>query len=135
MSRADLTKARPIGDFSGANLSGATLVGLRGGADIRNQSMGLMRAVFTSANLEGADLTGANLGRSKLDFANLRGANLTDAVLIGSDASGVDLTGATVVGADFANVDVGGAKLRGLKGQDLAKGSGALVNADRAITQ
>ena len=97
--------------------------------------MGLMRAVFTSANLEGADLTGANLGRSKLDFANLRGANLTDAVLIGSDASGADLTGATVVGTDFANVDVGGAKLRELKGQDLAKGSGALVNADRAITQ
>ena len=135
LSGADMTKAKPIGDFTGANMSGAILIDLRGGADIRNQSMGLMRTVFTSVNLEGANLTGANLGRSRLDFANLKSANLTNAILIGSDASGADMTGATVAGANFKNVDVSSTKLRRLNGQDSVKEWGALVNADRAIRQ
>ena len=83
-SGADLTKAKPIGDFKGANLSGATLVDLRGGADIRNQSMGLMRTVFTSVNLSGANLKGADLGRSRLEYANLRDADLTNVVPYGA---------------------------------------------------
>ena len=134
-SGADFSRSRPIGDFKGANMSGATLVDLRGGADIKNQSMGLMRAVFTSVNLSGANLKGANLGRSRLDYANLADANLTDAVLMGSDLSGANLTGATVAGADFKNVDVSGARLLSLKGQDSAKDWAARVNVDRAITQ
>lgn len=133
-SDADLTEARPIGDFKGANLSRARLVDLKGGADIKNQSMGLMRTVFTSVNLEGANLKGANLGRSRLDYANLKGADLTDVVLMGSDLSGANLTGATVAGADFKNVEVSGARLLSLKGQDSAKDWAAMINADRAIT-
>jgi uncharacterized protein YjbI with pentapeptide repeats len=135
LSHADLTRAKSIGDFRGANLSGATLIDLKGGADMKNQSMGLMRTVFTSANLEGANLRGADLGRARLDFAILRGADLTDAILTGSDFSGADVTGATIAGADFTNVDVSGAKLRQLKGEDKAKAWGARVNADRALTQ
>lgn len=134
MSRADLSRAKPVGDFRNVNLSGATLVELRGGADLKNQSMGLMRTVFTGVNLEGANLKGADLGRAKLDFANLKGADLTDAVLTGADATRADLTGATVAGATFKDVDVGDAKLLKLKGQDAAKDWAALVNADQAET-
>lgn len=135
LSGADLSRSMPIGDFRGANMSGATLVDLRGGADMKNQSMGLMRAVFVSVNLSGANLKGANLGRSRLEFANLTDADLTDVVLMGSDLSGANLTGATIAGTDFKNVDVTGARLVSLKGQDSAKDWSARVNADRAITQ
>ncbi|ACS40351.1 MULTISPECIES: pentapeptide repeat-containing protein [Methylobacteriaceae] len=135
LSGADLSRSMPIGDFKGANMSGATLVDLRGGADIKNQSMGLMRAVFVSVNLSGANLKGANLGRSRLEYANLTDADLTDAVLMGSDLSGANLTGATVAGADFRNVDVSGARLVALKGQDSAKDWAARINVDRAITR
>lgn len=134
LSGADLSRSMPIGDFRGANMSGATLVDLKGGADLKNQSMGLMRAVFVSVNLKGANLKGANLGRSRLEYADLTDADLTDVVLMGSDLSGANLTGATVAGADFKNVEVGGARLQSLKGQDSAKGWSALINADRAIT-
>ena len=135
LSGADLSRSMPIGDFRGANMSGATLVDLKGGADMKNQSMGLMRAVFVSVNLSGANLKGANLGRSRLEFANLTDADLTDVVLMGSDLSGANLTGATIAGADFKNVDVTGARLVSLKGQDSTKDWSARVNADRAITQ
>ncbi|MGH1570898.1 pentapeptide repeat-containing protein [Methylobacterium sp. P31] len=135
LSGADLSRSMPIGDFKGANMSGATLVDLKAGADIKNQSMGLMRAVFTSVNLSGAKLKGADLSRSRLEYADLRGADLTDAVLMGSDLSGANLTGATIAGADFKNVDVSGARLIALKGQDTAKDWAQRVNADRAITQ
>ena len=134
LSGVDLSRSMPIGDFRGANMSGASLVDLKGGADIKNQSMGLMRAVFVSVNLSGANLKGADLGRSRLEYANLANADLTDVVLMGSDLSGANLTGATVTGADFKNVEVSGARLQSLKGQDSAKGWSALVNADRAIT-
>ena len=135
LSGADLSRSMPIGDFKGANMAGATLVDLKGGADIKNQSMGLMRAVFVSVNLKGANLKGANLGRSRLEYADLTDADLTDVVLMGSDLSGANLTGATVAGADFKNVDVTAARLIDLKGQDSAKDWSARVNVDRAITQ
>jgi uncharacterized protein YjbI with pentapeptide repeats len=134
-SGADLSRAIPIGDFRGASFSGANLAGLKGGADLRNQSMGLMRTVFASVNLSGATLRGADLGRARIDFSDLRGADLTDAVLTGADLSGANLTGATVAGADFRNADVGGARLVDLKGQDRARDWAARVNADRAITR
>lgn len=133
LTGADLSRSRPIGDFKGANMSGATLVDLKGGADIKNQSMGLMRAVFTSVNLTGANLKGANLGRSRLEYADLKDADLTDVVLMGSDLSGANLTGATVAGTDFKNVDVSGARLIDPKGQDRAKDWAGRVNADRAV--
>ena len=60
-----------------ANLSGAKLVGADLSADMKNQSMGLMRAVLDSANLTGADLTGANMMRTRMKFAKMAGANLS----------------------------------------------------------
>ncbi len=37
LSGANLSRSMPIGDFKGANMSGATLVDLKGGADIKNE--------------------------------------------------------------------------------------------------
>ena len=84
-SGADLTEARPIGDFKGANLSGAMLVNLKGGADIKNQSMGLMRAVFVSVNLSGANLTGATVAGADFRNVDVSGARLV--ALKGQDSA------------------------------------------------
>jgi uncharacterized protein YjbI with pentapeptide repeats len=135
LSRVDLSRSMPIGDFKGADMAGATLVELNGGAGIKNQSTGLMRAVFVSVNLKGANLKGANLARSRLEYADLNDADLTDVVMMGSDLSGANLTDVTVSGADFNDVNVSDARLVSLKGQDSTKDWSARVNVDRAITQ
>ncbi len=49
---ADLSGARVAADLTGASLVGASIAGANLGADMRNQSMGLMRAVLKSANLD-----------------------------------------------------------------------------------
>ena len=65
------------------------------------------------ANLEGADLRGANLLLADLTGANLRGANLTLANLKGTDLRGADLREANLVGARLIACDFEGADLRG----------------------
>ena len=75
-------------NFTGANLSGATLTG----ADLSG-------ATLTGANLSWATLTDANLRRATLTGANLRRATLTDA-----DLSGATLTDADLSGADLRKV-------------------------------
>jgi uncharacterized protein YjbI with pentapeptide repeats len=133
LARADLTGARLVADLTSADLRDATLSELRGGAAMRNQSMGLIRAVLTSARLDGAKLTRADLARAKLEFASLTGADLTETSLVGAELAGADLTGARITGADFRNADVSGAKLRTLSGLEAAKNLDQLVNADRAL--
>jgi uncharacterized protein YjbI with pentapeptide repeats len=73
-------------DFSGANLSMATL----------------LEADLSEANLERVNLKSANLIRTKLNFANLYGAKLNFANLYKSDLSNTILKGADLSGA--ANV-------------------------------
>jgi uncharacterized protein YjbI with pentapeptide repeats len=49
---ADLSGARIAADLTGASLVGASIAGANLGADMRSQSMGLMRTILKSANLE-----------------------------------------------------------------------------------
>ena len=91
LSKADLRGARLMGNFERAKLEGANLERVQGGADMRNQPMGLVRLVLAGARLKGARLAQANLSRADLSYADLREADL----------SGVDLTRAKLVGADF----------------------------------
>ena len=49
---ADLSGARIAADLTGASLVGALLIGANLSADMKNQSMGLMRAVLKSATIE-----------------------------------------------------------------------------------
>ena len=53
-------------------LEGANL-----GADMKNQSMGLMRGVLKSADLTGAISAGADLSRADFEFSTLIDADLT----------------------------------------------------------
>jgi uncharacterized protein YjbI with pentapeptide repeats len=103
------------------------------GADMRNQSMGLMRAVFKSANLERLNGRGADLSRVDLEFADLKGADLTGASLKNAQLGGANLTGVTVIDTDFEGADLVSARLIdpiGLdqaKNFDMAKNRGGLI--------
>ena len=75
--------------------SGARFENADCSADLeKNQSMGLMRATFKSADLRRADLSRANLARADLRFAKLSVANLAGATHCARrSASGADLRG------------------------------------------
>ena len=128
---ADLSGARLIGDLRRANLEQAVLTRMDGAADMKNQSMGLMRANIVSANLRGADLSGSDFSRADFSFSDLSGARLAGTRLSGAELSGTDLRGANLAGADLsgaklidtdftganlANANFTGATLRGVKG-------------------
>jgi uncharacterized protein YjbI with pentapeptide repeats len=98
-------------DLRGANFSGARM-----GADMTNQSMGLMRSDLSGADLAGANFAKADLSRALLRFAKLSGANLAGANLAGADLSGADLTGADLTGANATEADFGGAILTSARG-------------------
>jgi hypothetical protein len=70
----------------------------------RNDPAG-KRANLRSANLSGANLSGADLRSANLSGANLRGADLSGANLSGANLRGADLSGAdlrSAIGAELA---------------------------------
>jgi quinoprotein dehydrogenase-associated probable ABC transporter substrate-binding protein len=99
---ANLSGARLIGDLRRANLEQAVLTKMDGAPDMKNQSMGLMRANLASANLRGADLSGSDFSRADFSFADLSGAKLAGSKLGGAEFSGTDLRGADLAGADLS---------------------------------
>ncbi len=132
---ADLSKARVTADLTGASLVGASIADAHLGADMRNQSMGLMRAVLKSANLERLNARGADLSRVDLEFASLKGADLTGASLKRAQLGGADLTGVIVIGTDFDGADLASAKLIAPIGLDQAKNFDKAKNRDRLIRE
>ena len=121
-----------MGNFERAKLEGANLEQVQGGADMRNQPMGLVRLVLAGARLKGARLAQADLSRADLSYADLReadlsGVNFTRARLVGADLTGATLTNATLDGAEIHDAiftrAVGAETLRGLdttEGRDSA---------------
>ena len=116
LSDADFTNARTAADFTKANLSRTVFRGADFSADMRNQSMGLMRGVLKSAKGADADFTGARMSRADLEFAKLPGANFTDADMSMATVGGADLSGATLTGADFSDADLTATRLTGVVG-------------------
>lgn len=108
---ADFSDARVAGDLTGASLRGAKFDEADLSADMKNQSMGLMRAVLRSAVIEGARFRKANMMSADLRFARAAGADFSDANLKNADASGADLTGAVWTGAKTQGLDVDSAQL------------------------
>ena len=102
---------------------------------MRNQSMGLMRAVLRSAKLDQLNARGADMSRVDLEFASLRGADLTGASLRRAALGGADLTGVTVVDADFDGADLASAKLIAPIGLDKARNFDGAKNRERLITE
>ncbi len=119
---ANLSGAHIIARLSQFDLSGANFANARMGADMKNQSMGLMRADLSGANLAGANFSKADLSRALMRFTNLTGANLSGANLTGADLSGADLNGADLTGADATEADLGGAFLKNVRGLETVKG-------------
>lgn len=131
---ADFSRARVAADFSRASLKDANFTDADLSADMKNQSMGLMRGVFKSSDLEGASFKDANLARVVLEYARLAKADLSGANLMGAELGGADLTGARVTGTNFTEADVNSARLLGLVGRAQAKGLKSAKNLDRAFT-
>ena len=102
-------------DMRGANFSRAHMT-----VDSANQSMGLLRTEFMSANLDGADFTGAGLGRVTFRFARLNGARFNGADLHEADFTGAYLTGADFTGANIRDAIFRSATLTGTRGLDPA---------------
>ena len=119
---ADLSGARIVARLSWANMQGAKFVDALMGADMKNQSMGLMRAELSSANLAGADFSGADLRHALMRFTKLMGANLAGANLAKADLSGANLTDADLTGADVSDADFSQVVLTGARGLDRMKG-------------
>ncbi|HYT00753.1 MAG TPA: toll/interleukin-1 receptor domain-containing protein [Thermoplasmata archaeon] len=72
----------------------------------------LRGAQLQEADLDGADLRGANLREADLTFAHLRRANLAGATLARADMDQSDLTGADLTRADLSEVDLSWAEAR-----------------------
>jgi len=135
MDGADFNGARVAADFSRASMKHADFTGADLSADMKNQSMGLMRGVFRSTNLEGASFKNANLARVVMEYASLRNADLSHANLMGSELAGADLTGADVTDANFNAADVNSTRLKSLRGKDKARNFDAVKNLDRAYVE
>ncbi len=113
---ANLSGARIMARFSLDNMRGANFAHAKMAADMRNQSMGLIHTDFSSAKLEGANFSNADLGHASFRFADLTGADLSRADLRNADFSGANLTGANLTGADATGADFDSATLTDARG-------------------
>ena len=116
-----------LADLAGVKIDGTTQIEERWrlvweivnrGAKNRN----LNGADLTGADLQQLDLSGANLSEARLDGASLRGANLSGADLTGVSLHSADLTGANLAGANLYEAQLNGASLPSvLSGANLRK--------------
>ena len=88
---ANLSGAKLTARFNLYDMRGANLSHVRASADMKNQSMGLIRTEFSQANLTDANFQGAALARANFAFAKLLRANFSGADLTESDLSGAEL--------------------------------------------
>ena len=87
---ADLSGAKVTARFSLDDMRGANLSHLKASADMRNQSMGLIRTDFSRANLADVNFEGAELAYVNFEFAKLQHANFSGADLSNADFAGAD---------------------------------------------
>ncbi len=128
---ANLSFARIAGDFSRAHMRKTKFMKANLSADMKNQSMGLMRGVFRSADLSGADFGDANLARADLQFAKFAGTNFTRANLMGAEAGGADFRGAIFADTNLTDCDVTSALIDASNISLFAKAE----HLDRALKQ
>ncbi|GAB3670217.1 pentapeptide repeat-containing protein [Salinisphaera aquimarina] len=119
---ADLSGARVIAKLSQGNDAEADFSKASLGADMGNQSMGLMRFEAEGADLTNANFSGASLNHALFKFANLTGADFRDADLRSAEFNGANLSNAKFAGADASGANFDSATLTGATGMDSAKG-------------
>ena len=132
LKNAILDGARVAANFKQSDLRGASFRNADMSADMKNQSMGLMGTVMTSAKADGADFTGANMSRLNAEFAKFKNAILDNADLSGAKLGGSDLTGASVKGLILNNTDVDSARLLSLKNEESIVGLDPAINLNKA---
>ncbi len=128
---ADFSQARLAGDLTGASLRGALFDGADLAADMKNQSMGLMRAVLRSTQLQGARFHHANLTSADLRFAHAAGVDFAGATLVNADAAGADFTGAQWRDARTEGLDLDSARIDA----DAVEHLSTALHLDRAQRQ
>lgn len=131
---ADLSGARIVANLQRADLQNVNLRNANMGADMKNQSMGLMRTILRMATLDGADLRNVNAMRMDAEFASMRGALLDNASFRGAELTGADLTNASVAGLDLSGSDVSGAYLLQMIGKEKVRGLDSVKNLEEAET-
>ncbi|MES1927160.1 pentapeptide repeat-containing protein [Salinisphaera sp. T31B1] len=119
---ADLSGARVIAKLSQGNDENANFSSGELGADMGNQSMGLMRFEAEGAHLAGADFSNASLNHALFRFADLTGADFTGADLRSAEFDGANLSRAKFAGADATGASFDSATLTDASGLDQAKG-------------
>jgi uncharacterized protein YjbI with pentapeptide repeats len=122
LRNADLTDAVFMAKAKGANLEGATMVRIKGEANMNNQSMGMLRTILDYANLENANLEDANLSFCTMQFGNLQNANLRGANLTWCDLSKAVFTGADMTGVNLTKAKLTGTVFKKIKGRDTIVG-------------
>lgn len=111
LSGASITVHFSFDDMRRANFSHADMTVV-----MANQSMGLLRTEFNSANLQGANFSDAGLGHVTFRFAKLQGARFNGADLTDTDFTGAYLTGADFTGAKLKDTNFDSAILADVKG-------------------
>jgi uncharacterized protein YjbI with pentapeptide repeats len=132
LRNANLSGARIIGYLRGAKLAGASLRHANAGADPGNQSMGVMRATFVSADLSGADLSDANLFKADLSHANLTNAKLVRTNLMNADLIQTDLSRSDLTGAKLAKANIDEANFTEAVGIERIQGLDQTRNREKA---
>jgi uncharacterized protein YjbI with pentapeptide repeats len=113
---ANLTGAKVTARFNLYDMHGANLSHIQASADMRNQSMGLIRTEFSQTNLNDANFKDAALAHVNFEFAKLARANFSGADLSYADFTGADLTDADLSGANTTGAIFTNAVLKGVKG-------------------
>ncbi|MFB2835177.1 pentapeptide repeat-containing protein [Floridanema evergladense] len=98
------------------------------GADLQGANLG--GADLREAQLEGADLGGANLWGTNLESATMEGVNLVGANLGDANLEGVNLEGANLGNANLEAASLGRANLRNAKLWDAKLWDANLENAN-----
>lgn len=113
---ADLSDTSATVHFSFDDMQGVNFTNSRQSVVLANQSMGLLRSEYNSANLNGANFTNAKLGRLTFQYAKLNNAIFRGADLMRDDFTGAYLNGADFTGANTDGAVFDGADLTGVKG-------------------
>ncbi len=109
--KANFSNIRLTADLTGASLRETLFYEADLSADMKNQSMGLMRAILRSARLEGSSFTKANLMSVDLSFAHAMHTNFMEANLSDANAAGADFSGAVWKDAKVTNLDLDSAMI------------------------
>lgn len=104
--KANFSGIRLTADLTGASLRESIFNEADLSADMKNQSMGLMRAILRSTRLEGASFKKANLMSVDLRFAHAAHINFTQANLSDANAAGADFSEAIWKDSRVTNLDL-----------------------------